>query len=122
MVAPSMKTTWSSALVLGFGTLLSCQMPCAAEERSGEQIYREQCASCHGKSGEGTPDEYPRALVGDRSVAQLARLIAKTMPEDDPGTCVGEDAEKVATFIYEAFYSKTAQARNKHRPGSSSRA
>ena len=25
---------------------------------------------------------------------QLARLIAKTMPEDDPGTCVGEDAEQ----------------------------
>ena len=35
------------------------------------------------------------------------------MPEDAPGECVGEDAEKVAAFIYEAFYSKAAQARNK---------
>src|SRR5205823_2177926 len=56
---------------------------------------------------------YPRALAGNRSVAQLARLIAKTMPEDDPGQCVGEDADKVAAYIYEAFYSKEAQARNK---------
>ena len=45
-------------------------------------------------------------------MAQLAQLIAKTMPEDDPGTCVGPDAEKVAAYIHEAFYSKTAQARN----------
>ena len=35
------------------------------------------------------------------------------MPDDDPGTCVGEDAEKVAAYIHDAFYSKTAQARNK---------
>ena len=76
----------------------------------GEQIYRRQCASCHGPAGEGSVD-YPRSLAGDRSPAQLARLIAKTMPEDDPGTCVGEDAEKVAGYIHEAFYSRAAQAR-----------
>jgi hypothetical protein len=52
-------------------------------------------------------------LAGDRSVAQLSRLIAKTMPEDEPGTCVGEDAEKVAGYIYDNFYSKAAQAKNK---------
>ena len=34
------------------------------------------------------------------------------MPEDAPGECVGEDAEKVAAYIYESFYSKAAQARN----------
>ena len=55
-------------------------------------------------------------LVGERSVAGLARLIAKTMPEDAPGDCVGEDAEKVAAYIYESFYSKSAQARNKFQP------
>ena len=32
----------------------------------------------------------------DRSVSQLSRLIAKTMPEDDPGTCVGPEADRVA--------------------------
>ena len=83
--------------------------------RTGEQIYRQQCAACHGASGEGTDDHYPRPLVGERPVAALVRLIAKTMPEDAPGECIGEDAEKVAAYIYETFYSKDAQARNKFR-------
>jgi Protein of unknown function (DUF1592)/Protein of unknown function (DUF1588)/PA14 domain/Protein of unknown function (DUF1595)/Cytochrome C oxidase, cbb3-type, subunit III len=96
------------AWLLGVGSFaLSADGP-----KSGEQIYRQQCASCHGKVGEGSED-YPRALAGDRSVAQLARLIEKTMPEDDPGTCVGEDARLVSDFIYNAFYSRTARARNK---------
>ena len=80
--------------------------------KTGEQIYRRQCASCHGVLGEGSED-YPRPLAGDRSTAQLARLIERTMPEDDPGTCVGEEARRVAAYIYDGFYSKTAQARNK---------
>ena len=84
----------------------------AAEARSGEQIYKALCVSCHGANGEGSK-EYPRALAGDRSTAQLSKLIAMTMPEDDPGTCVGEDARKVSAYIYEEFYSKTAQARIK---------
>ncbi len=46
----------------------------------------------------------------------LSRIIAKTMPEDAPGECVGEDADRVAAYIYEAFYSKAAQARNPFRP------
>ncbi len=80
--------------------------------KSGEQIYRLQCASCHGANGEGSK-EYPKPLAGDRSPVQLSRLIEKTMPEDDPGTCVGDDAARVASYIYEGFYSKTARERNK---------
>jgi cytochrome c len=84
----------------------------AAEGRSGEQIYRQQCAACHGAKGEGS-DEHKRPLMGDRSVAQLARLIAKSMPKDAEKKCTGEEAQKVAAYIYETFYSKMAQARNK---------
>ena len=87
----------------------------AGPARSGEQIYREQCASCHGSKGEGTDDHYPPRL----SVSGLSpgsRLIAKTMPEDAPGDCVGKDAEKVAAYIYELFYSKSAGVCNKFEP------
>ncbi|QEH32581.1 PA14 domain protein [Aquisphaera giovannonii] len=80
--------------------------------RSGEAIYQQKCLSCHGKQGEGSK-EYGQPLEGDRSVGQLAKYIAKTMPEDDPGTCTGEDAEKVAAYIHDAFYSKAAQMRNR---------
>src|SRR5262249_8449937 len=43
----------------------------------------------------------------------LATLIAKTMPKDEEGTCVGDDAQKVAAYIHHAFYSKIAQERLK---------
>jgi len=84
----------------------------AAESPSGEQIYKDQCASCHGDKGQGTKANYPHLLVGDRSLGELTRVIAKTMPADDPGTCTGADAEKVAQYVYDAFYSKAAQVRN----------
>jgi mono/diheme cytochrome c family protein len=94
-------------------TLFSASSAVFAADVTGEQIYRQKCASCHGPRGEGVPDNYAMALAGDKSVRELARLIAKTMPQDDPGTCQGKDAEKVAAYIHETFYSPAAQARNK---------
>lgn len=102
------RTGWVLASCLG---LLPTGLA-VGEEKPGERIYRESCASCHGPAGEGTK-EFPRFLSGDRSPAQLSKLIAQTMPEDDPGTCVGDDARQVAAYIHEAFYSATARARNK---------
>lgn len=83
-----------------------------AQEPAGAVIYQQKCARCHGKAGEGAK-ERPQPLVGNRSLAQLAKYIAKTMPEDDPGSCTGADAEKVAAYIFDAFYSPAAQARKK---------
>ena len=100
-------------VLIGLGAALLPRMAPAAEGRTGEQIYRQLCARCHGATGEGTQENYPHPLVGKRSVAQLVRFIAKTMPEDDPGKCVGVDAQKVAAYIYETFYSKEAQSRTK---------
>ncbi|QVL34959.1 DUF1592 domain-containing protein [Telmatocola sphagniphila] len=84
----------------------------AAEEKTGEAIYKKQCASCHGANGEGTK-KYPEQLIGNRSVAQLAKYISKSMPEDNPGSCTGADADNVAAYMYEAFYSNEARERNK---------
>jgi cytochrome c553 len=84
-----------------------------AKARSGEEIYRQECASCHGAAGQGTVDNYPHPLAGDKSQSQLAAFIEKSMPEDDPGTCVGDDAKNVAAFVYESFYSAAARVRNK---------
>ena len=78
---------------------------------TGEQIYMQQCATCHGKKGEGVAEKYDEPLYGDRSLKSLTRLIERTMPEDEPEKCVGEDAEKVAAYIYEEFYSPAARAR-----------
>ncbi len=83
------------------------------DDMPGQALYRERCARCHGATGQGTADEYPKPLVGDRSVAQLAKYIAKTMPQDDPGSVSETQAAEVAAFMHDAFYSPLAQARNK---------
>lgn len=103
---PCWISLFSILLLSGFGSAE------AVEEQSGEQIYLNRCASCHGPNGQGTKDNYAKVLAGDRSVAQLAGLISKTMPEDDPGTCTGAEADRVAAYIYHEFYSPTARARN----------
>src|SRR5688572_15572240 len=82
-----------------------------ARAPSGEQIYKNRCTSCHGADGEGVAGKHDEALVGDKSVEALANLIARTMPEDKPGTCTGEDAQAVATYVHDTFYSPAARAR-----------
>lgn len=83
----------------------------AADDHPGKVIYQDLCASCHGDDGQGTADNYPEALAGDRPLIGLARVIATTMPEGEPEACQGKDAELVAAYIYDAFYSPVAQAR-----------
>lgn len=90
----------------------AAQVNAKATAKTGEQIYKELCIGCHGPAGEGTK-KYKKALTGDLSVNQLAKLVDETMPEENPELCVGEDARKVAEYINDAFYSVTAQARNK---------
>lgn len=79
----------------------------------GRDLYAQQCASCHGAKGEGVQEKYPKALIGDSTVLELADEITQTMPEDNPEACVGADAEAVAAFIHFAFYSEAARIRNR---------
>ena len=79
----------------------------------GALIYKSQCALCHGEKGEGGTQKYAESLTGDASRSELAKIISETMPEEDPGSCVGEDAEAVAAFVFEQFYSEEAQARTR---------
>ncbi|MGL6074237.1 MAG: DUF1592 domain-containing protein [Fimbriiglobus sp.] len=80
---------------------------------TGKEIYVGSCAKCHGAKGEGVKGEYDQPLAGNRSVPQLAKYIAKSMPPDNPGSLSAPDAESVSKFIYDEFYSKEAQERNK---------
>ena len=88
----------------------------SAERRpNGREIFRKQCAKCHGKNGEGVKGKYDDSLAGDWSLEKLTRYIDKNMPDDAPGKCVGEDAKAVARYINDAFYSREARLRN-HPP------
>ncbi len=112
-----MTATHSPIFFLG-ATLfaLGCAVPgrAADELQTGEQIYRRHCASCHGTSGEGSK-AYPRALAGDNSLEQLVRLITKTMPENKPGSLSADEVKKVSAHVFDNYYSKSAQERNKPR-------
>jgi mono/diheme cytochrome c family protein len=83
----------------------------AASGLKGALIYEKTCAECHGKQGEGVHGKHDEILAGNRTLTSLTRLISKTMPEGKEGSCVGPDADAVAKYIFDAFYSPAAQAR-----------
>ena len=81
---------------------------------AGEKIYRQTCANCHGAQGQGVEGKYKEALAGDWAQPRLARYIAKNMPDDDPATLSATEADTVAAFVFDSFYSRAAQSR--HHP------
>src|SRR5947207_547585 len=104
--------TWAALLCL----LSSQQGVLGAEQnKRGREIFRQFCAKCHGRNGEGVKGKYDDALRGDWAIEKLTRYIDKNMPDDAPEKCVGPDAEAVARYIYDAFYSREARMRN-HPP------
>lgn len=96
--------------------MLACASGALAGEGAvahpGAKIYQQMCVDCHGKKGEGVAEKYDEPLVGNRSAASLAKYISRAMPEGKEGMCTGEDAINVANYIFDAFYSPAAQARN----------
>ncbi|HTN04760.1 MAG TPA: c-type cytochrome [Planctomycetaceae bacterium] len=106
-------------------SFLTCLIACgmcataahAAEPRTGEQIYKQLCANCHGPNGEGTEEHYPQGLVGDQSIGQLASLITRTMPLKAPEKCVGEDARAWPNTSTTPF-TRQQPRRGTSRPGS----
>src|SRR6266566_4972026 len=84
----------------------------AEQQTTGREIFRQLCAKCHGRNGEGVKGKYNDHLHGDWSLEKLTRYIDKNMPDDAPEKCVGPQAEAVARYIYDAFYSQEARVRN----------
>lgn len=107
MTHQSPSLTWSLMAICSFWTTSTFAL--GADPQSGESLFQRQCVSCHGVDGEGTSKHYPRHLSGDWTVPQLAAYIAKSMPPDEPGVLKVEEAEQVASYIHNAFYSREAQ-------------
>src|SRR5688572_19516231 len=102
------KFTFVAWCVMAAGTLALPSTHAAAPE--GREVYRAECARCHGKNGEGVPKKYKDALYGDWSVEKLTRYVVKNMPDDDPGTLTEPEAQVVSRYIHETFYSPEARA------------
>ena len=78
---------------------------------AGYRVYLALCADCHGEDGQGVSGAHEDPLLGNHSVAVLAKLIERTMPEDDPEACTGQAATQVAEYIYHEFYSPAARVK-----------
>lgn len=102
------STTSGYLLALSFAVVASPAL--SAADPTGEQLYRDHCVRCHGTKGEGTK-KYDMPLVGEKSVAQLAKVIDETMPEGNPDKLDAKQSATVAAYVYDAFYSPEAQAR-----------
>lgn len=107
---PQYRTKGTSSLSFILVTISAVGLWASEPSPSGQEVYKRLCAECHGAKGEGVEDRCPDPLQGDRSLPDLVKVIEETMPEDDPGKCTGELAEKVAEYIYGAFYSEEARA------------
>jgi len=102
-------------VVMAMALSLVPSMYSAEQQPDGAKIYRQLCVKCHGRKGEGVKGKYDDALHGDWSIEKLVRYIDKNMPDNAPEKCVGADADAVGRYIYDAFYSREARARN-HPP------
>jgi hypothetical protein len=99
--------------LLAFSILFSQSAAAVADGPTGQEIYKVQCAACHGANGEGVEEFCPDPLHGDRPLVDLIEVIDDTMPEDDPEKCTGDVAKRVAEYICETFYTAEARAKNK---------
>src|SRR6266487_2130814 len=112
LAAMTLSRQFKFAALLMLGLLLAqSQLDAAERQPSGQLIYKQLCARCHGNNGGGVKGKYDDALHGDWSLEKLTRYIDKNMPDDAPEKCVGEDAAEVARYIYDAFYSTEARTR-----------
>ena len=102
------RTRWLSLVslvLIGFSALA------APKRLTGREIYTQQCASCHGKNGEGVNGKFDGPLQGNRTLEKLSGYIDRNMPEDDPDKLNAEDSATVAKYIYDSFYSVEARLR-----------
>src|SRR6185436_7749344 len=110
---------------LGFcgALLLSAQAPrtitegvySAAQAARGQQLYKAQCAACHGNTLEGTSGP---PLVGDgflsnwsaQPLTNLAAKIQKTMPFNLPGSLSKNQSADLVAYVLQAGKYPAGQA------------
>lgn len=89
------------ALVVAAVVVAGCKKPGAQKVADGATIYAQKCSSCHGPMGEG--DIGPSLRNWTRGQAALVDIVSRTMPFNAPGSCTGDCADHVASYIIATF-------------------
>jgi hypothetical protein len=98
-----------SVLLMALALLVPARSVGQGTATDGRRLFLNRCAHCHGANGQGGSTD-PAPLTGTLSVTELARFIKKSMPPG-PQKCPAADADKIAAYIYDAFFSPVAQER-----------
>ena len=113
----SIRPIWSLTGSSFAFTIALC-LPASAQQKpnravaiDGSTVFKQKCASCHGDKAQGGPG-YQKPLVGTRTIAELSSFIKQSMPPG-PKKCPPSEAEPVATFLYDTYYSAIAQEKNR---------
>ena len=94
-----------SYAVLGAQGKASAGVYTAAQATSGEAIYKEQCAACHGDNLEGSGPMPPLAGMDfltnwqGKSLGDLYEKIQTTMPATAPGTLMPAQTADLLAFM-----------------------
>ncbi len=74
--------------------------------QTGKQIFSENCARCHGTSGEGVIGPaligQKQGLVKYRNAQELINFVRSAMPQDAPGSLPEQDYWDVLAFILQS--------------------
>ena len=112
----SIATPLPLSILLAASYLLTGLVQQVNANETGQEIYREQCAQCHGLRGEGVAGKYDEPFSSDFSQAELTAIIAATMPEGEPESCEGMEAVEVASYIRnQLLANRTADAQTSAR-------
>src|SRR5262245_61691095 len=76
----------------------------SAQATSGQQVYRQFCAMCHGDAGEGVDDAPPligsgNQLADYRTAARVYSFTASEMPGDEPGSLTSQQYYDVVAYL-----------------------
>jgi mono/diheme cytochrome c family protein len=78
-----------------------------AQAKRGQDIFKEQCAVCHGEALQGqlapplTGDAFLQ-VWGNQPLSTLVNKIENTMPASDPGTLTRQQAADLVAYILQA--------------------
>ena len=73
----------------------------------GEIVYKETCATCHGKDGAGVAGILPalwgpaayNQVAGMNQVSKMAAFVLRNMPQNNPGSLTPQQAYDVAAYV-----------------------
>ena len=97
------RLPWLGIPLLCAWAILPGDSAAADAPATGQQIYKTLCADCHGANGQGVAGQYDDPLTGGRSLLELTKYINDTMPQDEAEKCVGDEAKRVAGYIFDTF-------------------